>query len=37
MENEIKWEVVEELSDEDGKANCWGIQDWKCKLCIYHT
>lgn len=23
MENEIKWEVVEELSDENGTPNCW--------------
>lgn len=23
MNNIIKWEVVEELSDEDGTVNCW--------------
>lgn len=26
MENEIKWEVVEELSDEDGTPNCWAYK-----------
>lgn len=26
MENEIKWEVVEELSDEDGTVNCWAYK-----------
>lgn len=33
MENEIKWEVVEELSDEDGTPNCWAH---KLGPCISH-
>ena len=39
MENEIKWEVVEELSDENGTPNCWahklGPADYL--YIIYHT
>lgn len=26
MERKIKWEIVEDLSDEDGKANCWAYK-----------
>ena len=36
MENEIKWEVVEELSDENGTPNCWGYKIEKQTLYISH-
>lgn len=26
MKHEIKWEIVEDLSDEDGTVNCWGYK-----------
>ena len=34
MENEIKWEVVEELSDENGTPNCWAYKIGKANLVL---
>ena len=36
MENEIKWEVVEELSDENGTPNCWAYKIGKANY-VYIT
>lgn len=36
MENEIKWEVVEELSNEDGTPNCWAYKIGKANY-VYIT
>lgn len=36
MENEIKWEVVEELTDEDGTPNCWAYKIGKANY-VYIT
>lgn len=36
MENEIKWEVVEELSNEDGTPNCWAYKIGKA-IYVYIT
>lgn len=36
MNDEIKWEIVEDLSDEDGTVNCWGYKLGKANF-VYIT